>query len=260
MHRALWRPGMVVATMMVLGGCGSKDRAVVTPPAAAAEPAPQPAAPPMPEPAPPPPPAPRAPAVLVVKPGEFETTWAARRQTLVGAGRRVSPDEIGYYMDVQQARLQQIGGHWLSVIRKGHRVQLSLPGRWSFKVGSAELSSTAQSALSSVARVLADYCLSLITVHGHTDDSGDPAFNQALSERRALAVAKHLVSEGVALDRVLVVGHGAAKPLASNASEDGREENRRVELQVDPLTDTSLVPVRRPDLQVRQSPVRRPDL
>jgi outer membrane protein OmpA-like peptidoglycan-associated protein len=177
------------------------------------------------------------PSILVVKPADFATTLATRRLTLAHAGRRVSPDEIGYYMDVQQARLQQVGSHWLSVIRRGHSVRLSLPGRWSFKVGSAELSANAQSALSSIARVLADYRLSVITVHGHTDDSGNPDSNQALSEKRALAVARHLVSEGVAPDRILVVGHGAADPLASNASEDGRDENRRVELQVDPLSD-----------------------
>jgi outer membrane protein OmpA-like peptidoglycan-associated protein len=171
----------------------------------------------------------------MAKPNALAEMVSARRQTLVNAGRRVNPDEIGYYMDVQQARLQQVGGPWLGVIRIGHGVRLSLPGRWSFEVASAELSPSAQSALSSVATVLADYRLSLITVHGYTDDSGDAAFNQTLSEQRALAVARHLVSEGVAADRIVVVGHGAEDPLASNASQDGREENRRVELQVDPL-------------------------
>ena len=223
-------------TAIWLGGCGSKDAPALPPADPPQSVAAAPEIPP-PPPEPPPPPVPRAPALLVVKPGDVEATLTTRRQTLVNAGRRVSPDEIGYYMDVQQARLQQVGGQWLSVIRKGHSVRLSLPGRWSFQVGSAELSSSAQSALSSIARVLADYRLSLVTIHGHTDDAGDPAFNQTLSEKRALAVARHLVSEGVALDRIIVVGHGAAAPLASNASEDGREENRRVELQIDPLTE-----------------------
>ena len=247
--RAIQRPIVVALIVISLGACRSK-RPPAPPPAAPPEsvaaapvtPPPPPEPPPQPPPTessslPPPPPTPRAPALLVVKPADFAATLTTRRLALAHAGRRVSPDEIGYYMDVQQARLQQIGGHWLSVIRKGHSVRLSLPGRWSFKVGSAELSASAQSALSSIARVLADYRLSLITVHGHTDDAGDPAFNQALSEKRALAVARHLVSEGVALDRILVVGHGASDPLASNASADGREENRRVELQVDPLTE-----------------------
>jgi outer membrane protein OmpA-like peptidoglycan-associated protein len=245
--RVITRPIVVALAVISFGGCGSKKRPPA-PPAAPPEiiaavpatPAPQPEPPPPlpePSPSPPPPPAPRLPALLVVKPADFQGTLSTRRQTLAHSGRRVGADEIGYYMDVQQARLQQIGGQWLSVIRKGHSVRLSLPGRWSFKVGSAELSSSAQSALSSIARVLVDYRLSLITVHGHTDDAGDPVFNQALSEKRALAVARHLVSEGVSSDRILVVGHGSADPLVSNATADGREENRRVELQVDPLTE-----------------------
>ena len=232
--RAIRRPVVVLSAMLWLGACGSR-RAPSLPPAAPPEIAAPPAASPPPPPAHPP--APRAPALLMVSPADLEATLTTRRQTLMNSGRRVSPDEIGYYMDVQQARLQQVGGQWLSVIRRGHRVRLSLPGRWSFTVGSTQLSSSAQSALSSIARVLADYRLSLVTVHGHTDDSGDAIFNQTLSEKRALAVARHLVSEGVASDRILVVGHGASTPLASNASEDGREENRRVELEVSPLVE-----------------------
>jgi outer membrane protein OmpA-like peptidoglycan-associated protein len=235
MMRAIRRPVVVLSTALWLGACGSR-RAPAVPPATPSESATAAAA------ASPPalpadPPAPRAPAPFVVRPADVEATLTTRRQTLINSGRRVSPDEIGYYMDVQQARLQQIGGHRFSVIRRGLSIRLSLPGRGSFKVGSAELSSGAQSALSSIARVLADYRLSLITVHGYTDDSGDPNLNQTLSEKRSLAVARHLVSEGVAPDRILVVGHGAANPLASNAAEDGREENRRVELDVVPLTE-----------------------
>lgn len=235
MRRAMRRPTVIALLAIGLGGCGSRTPPA-PPPVDPQEHAAAPATPP-PPPEPPPSPPTRVPSLVIVQPAELQVTRTARRQTLVGSGRRVSPDEIGYYMDVQQARLQQVGGHWFSVMRQGHSVRLSLPGRWSFKVGSAELSASAQSALASIARVLADYRLSLITVHGHTDDAGDPAFNQTLSEKRALAVARHLVSEGVAPDRILVVGHGAANPLASNGSEDGREENRRVELQVDPLTE-----------------------
>jgi outer membrane protein OmpA-like peptidoglycan-associated protein len=233
--RLVGRRAVVAFAVIWTGGCGVKNAAAPPPVAPPDPPAPVAATlrlPPDPTPA-----VPRAPALVVVTRAEFEVALTTRRQALVSSGRRVSPDEIGYYMDVQQARLQQIGGHWLSVIRRDHTVRLSLPGRWSFKVGSADLSAGAQSALSSIARVLVDYRLSLITVHGHTDDLGDPVFNLTLSEKRALAVARHLVSEGVASDRLLVVGHGAADPLASNASEDGREENRRVELQVVPLTE-----------------------
>lgn len=221
------RPLVLAVTVGVLSGCAS-GKGTTSPSVAAPAPVATSLVTPVPERS--------APAFLVVRPGALTSTLEARRQTLVDAGRRVDPDEIGYYMDVQQARLQQVGGPWLSVIRVENSVRLSLPGRWSFKVGNADLSPSAQSAISSIATVLIDYRLSLITVHGHTDDTGDAGFNQTLSERRALAVARHLVSAGVAADRIVVVGHGAANPLASNASQDGREENRRVELQVDPLS------------------------
>ena len=233
--RGIRRPIVVLSAMLWLVACGSK-RTPAVPPAAPPESTAAPAAA-SPPPLPAPPAAPRVPALLVVRPTDVEATLTTRKRTLMNAGRRVSADEIGYYMDVQQARMQQIGGQWLGVMRKGLSIRLSLPGRWSFKVGGAELSSGAQSALSSIARVLADYQLSLISVHGHTDDSGDPLFNQTLSGKRALAVALHLVSEGVASDRILVVGHGPADPLASNATEDGRGENRRVELEVVPLVE-----------------------
>jgi outer membrane protein OmpA-like peptidoglycan-associated protein len=222
-------PSLSLAMLALLAGCASSGGRTppVTTPAPAPEVAPRAVV------------APErvAPAFLVVRPDELRPARSVRRQALVGAGRRVTPEEVGYYMDVQQARLQQVGGPWLSVIRTGHGVRLSLPGRWSFRVGGAELSENARSALSSVATVLIDYRLSLITVHGYTDDLGDAAFNQTLSEQRALAVARHLAAAGVATDRIVVVGHGAANPLASNASQDGREENRRVELQVDPLEE-----------------------
>ena len=123
----------------------------------------------------------------------------------------------------------------LGIERTDQRVRLNLPGRWGFAVGSADLSTDAREALGRVASVLAEYRASLITVHGHTDSSGDAAFNRELSERRALAVARLLVDAGVAADRILVVGHGSERPVASNASEEGRDRNRRVELQVDPI-------------------------
>ena len=236
-RRATWPSVAILSALLGLAGCGAR-RASTPPPATApaSTAAPAEASPPPPAPDPP---APRPPALFAVTPAEVEAALSARKRTLMHAGRRVSPDEIGYYMDVQQARLQQVGGHSLSVIRRGYNIRLSLPGRWSFTVGSAELSTGAQSALASIARVLADYRLSLITVHGHTDDSGDPIFNQTLSEKRALAVARQLMAEGIASDRILVVGHGAADPLAANDSEDGREENRRVELEIVPLAETT---------------------
>jgi outer membrane protein OmpA-like peptidoglycan-associated protein len=71
-----------------------------------------------------------------------------------------------------------------------------------------------------------------VAVEGHTDAIGSDAYNQRLSERRAHAVADHLARGGVARSRMTVSGFGESRPVASNATDDGRAQNRRVELHV----------------------------
>jgi len=68
-----------------------------------------------------------------------------------------------------------------------------------------------------------------IQIHGHTDSIGSEEYNLTLSESRAKAVAAYLIALGLAENRILWQGHGGAKPIVSNASEDGRKQNRRVE-------------------------------
>ncbi len=172
---------------------------------------------------------------MTVRPADFETALTRRKTTLMAAGRRVARDEVGYYMDVQEARLRQVGGADLRVTRRELSLVLEIAGPVAFEVGSSRLSARAMTVLANVAKVLADYRFSVISIHGHTDDSGDAAQNQSLSEQRALAVSRQLIAEGVTADRILVVGHGAANPVAPNATAEGRVQNRRIEVQVDPL-------------------------
>jgi len=69
-----------------------------------------------------------------------------------------------------------------------------------------------------------------LEVQGHTDNAGTPAHNLTLSEGRAAAVVGALMAQGVAMNRLTPKGYGQTKPIADNASEDGRAKNRRVEL------------------------------
>ncbi|MDF3055511.1 MAG: OmpA family protein, partial [Gammaproteobacteria bacterium] len=84
--------------------------------------------------------------------------------------------------------------------------------------------------LNSVSLVLKEYSRTVIRVAGFTDNTGNPNYNQQLSESRALSVATYLQSQGVASGRFSVVGYGQRYPIASNSTAQGRDQNRRVEI------------------------------
>lgn len=105
---------------------------------------------------------------------------------------------------------------------------LKLPGLVVFETGSDKLKPESDVALAHVVAYLnaKDY-ISLMRVENHSDNAGDPKVAQSLSERRALAVTRWLVSHGIACKRLIPVGFGGNKPIASNATPDGRAANRR---------------------------------
>jgi outer membrane protein OmpA-like peptidoglycan-associated protein len=84
--------------------------------------------------------------------------------------------------------------------------------------------------------VVNEFEQTVIEVAGHTDNTGSDAYNQQLSERRASAVAAYLGTRSVRTDRIITVGMGEARPIATNDTPDGRQQNRRVELTLVPLT------------------------
>lgn len=71
-----------------------------------------------------------------------------------------------------------------------------------------------------------------VEISGHTDNSGQPAYNNQLSEKRALAVFHYLTQHEIEKNRLTPIGYGAAKPLATNDSEEGRQQNRRIEFRI----------------------------
>ena len=98
--------------------------------------------------------------------------------------------------------------------------------------------------LDKVAQSLVQYPDSLIDVTGHTDSTGSSTYNQTLSENRARAVADYLASRGVAAGRVRSQGYGETQPVASNATEEGRSANRRVEIKIVPVTQDDVARAR----------------
>jgi outer membrane protein OmpA-like peptidoglycan-associated protein len=138
---------------------------------------------------------------------------------------------VGHRMDKQQAELERIEG--VEVTRPAEdRIDLTIRNDILFDIDSAVLHAGAQTTLHDLARVLADYPDTRILVEGHTDSTGSESYNQRLSERRAESVTRYLVSRGVHPAQLDSIGFGLTVPRASNATAEGRQLNRRVELRI----------------------------
>ena len=101
-----------------------------------------------------------------------------------------------------------------------------------FKLGSFELIPASYVALDEVANILSENQNLLIDIEGHSDSIGSQKINKQLSAKRASAIFDYLVSKGVNADRILTIGYGSEKPIADNSNEEGRAQNRRVELKL----------------------------
>lgn len=161
----------------------------------------------------------------------------ARKGALIGAGvGALSGAGIGYYMDAQETEIrQQLQGSGVSVTRAGDNIILNMPSNITFDVGQSVVKPSFYDPLRAVAIVLRKYNRTIVDIVGHTDSTGSAQSNQTLSEERALAVAKFVNTLGVDGRRMRVVGMGENQPIASNNTNDGRAQNRRVEIKIAPL-------------------------
>jgi outer membrane protein OmpA-like peptidoglycan-associated protein len=161
-----------------------------------------------------------------------------RQHAMIGAGvGALAGGAVGNYMDRQEMELrEELAGSGVSVTRVGDNITLNMPGNITFATDSADLSADFYDVLNSVSKVLNEFNKTVVEVAGHTDSTGSDAYNQSLSERRAASVAAYLKSQKIMPERVITVGMGEARPVADNASSEGRQANRRVELTLVPLT------------------------
>ncbi|MFL0809821.1 MAG: OmpA family protein [Agarilytica sp.] len=142
---------------------------------------------------------------------------------------------VGYYMDQQEAKMREkLQGSGVQVKREGNTIHLIMPGNITFETAKFNIRSQFHSVLDSVTEVLNEFKKTSITVSGHTDSRGGSDYNQTLSENRAGSVKSYLVGAGVTSGRVNSVGYGKRYPIASNDTAEGREQNRRVELKLEP--------------------------
>ena len=145
---------------------------------------------------------------------------------------------VGYYMDTQEAKLrQQLRSTGVSVQRDGDNINLIMPGNITFPSNGRDLRADFYPVLDSVAVVLEEFDKTIVAVAGYTDSQGSDSYNQSLSEARASSVASYLKTKKVVPARFQIVGFGEQNPIADNTTEQGRAQNRRVELTLLPITE-----------------------
>jgi len=150
-------------------------------------------------------------------------------------GGAVVGGAIGNSMDKKEEKIRQISADrdakGMEVERmREDLLRVSVSSEASFAFDRAEIKPEFKPTLDKVASVLRDDPNVRITIIGFTDNIGSEDYNQRLSERRAQATADYLISRGVGASQILTKGLGESEPRASNATEEGRAQNRRVEI------------------------------
>jgi outer membrane protein OmpA-like peptidoglycan-associated protein len=145
----------------------------------------------------------------------------------VGAG---SGALIGHYMDKQEKALKDVKG--AKVERQGDQLLVKFNSAILFDTGKAELKPQSKKDLTEFAKVLKEYKDTDLVIEGHTDNKGKKDFNQKLSEERAKSVVSLLEAEGVQAARLTAHGLGDTVPVGDNSTDAGRQQNRRVQVQI----------------------------
>lgn len=151
---------------------------------------------------------------------------------ILGAGiGGVAGGLIGNYMDKQAKEIADDleGAH---VERVGEGIVVIFDSGLLFDFDSYALKSATRMNLQELASNMKKYNETEVEILGHTDSVGSGSYNQSLSVQRAEAVKKYLVSQGISSARLKTRGYGESDPIASNETEEGRQQNRRVEIVI----------------------------
>lgn len=163
------------------------------------------------------------------------TVMGAAAGAVVGG---IAGNMIGNYMDRQEHEFQQALAQqqqWATVQRQQDTLAITMKSDVLFETGSYALQPGAYGEIRRIADILVRYPETRVTIEGHTDSMGSERQNQQLSEMRARAVADALAGYGVHPSRLSTQGFGEMQPIASNATETGRQLNRRVTIVVTPV-------------------------
>ena len=139
---------------------------------------------------------------------------------------------IGRKMDKQAKEIKEtLPGAEVERVGEGIKVTMK-ENIVNFAFDSSNLTSAAKTNLDKLAKVLKNNPDTNINIYGHTDSKGSDSYNLALSERRANAVKSYLSSKGISSSRMIATGMGESNPVATNDTESGRAQNRRVEFAI----------------------------
>ena len=166
------------------------------------------------------------------------------RGAIIGAiGGGLAGGAVGTYMDNQKRDLEK---NLAKEIQTGEArvdkmpndvVRITMTSNTAFDTNSTTIKQGFYTTMDKVADVMTRYGKTTLTVVGHTDNVGTDKYNQDLSQRRAYSVAQYLESKKVNPVRLATAGKGESEPVASNNTEAGRQQNRRVEIYVEPVRE-----------------------
>jgi outer membrane protein OmpA-like peptidoglycan-associated protein len=161
------------------------------------------------------------------------TLWGAAIGAAVGG---LGGAGIGKMMDNQERDMREAlaASEAAAIRREGNLLAVTFKGDVTFDTNSAVVKPGLYSEIDRVAGILTRYPETLIRVEGHTDSVGSDQYNMDLSLQRANSVRDLLVQRGVSSSRIQPVGFGETMPVATNATEAGRQLNRRVEIKIAP--------------------------
>ena len=160
-----------------------------------------------------------------------------KRALILAAAGGLAGGAAGNYMDRQEAELRaKLQGTGVSVTRSGDNIILNMPGNVTFQSNGADINANFYPVLNSVALVLKEFDKTVVDVAGHADSTGPDDKNLELSQRRAGSVSSYLGGQGINAQRLIATGYGETRPIASNDTQEGRQQNRRVEITLEPVT------------------------
>lgn len=168
-------------------------------------------------------------AIGAVAGGALGAILGDTKGAIIGAGLGgVAGAYAGGRMDKQAEELSRIA----ETKRTDEGLVAKLKGDILFDTGKSILKSDAKNNLTQMAQIMKKYPENILSINGHTDNTGSSRINDSLSKARAEAVASYLISQGLPSNIITSKGYGSSFPIASNDSSSGRQQNRRVEIEV----------------------------